>query len=268
MTPGFAKPRSELPWLPYGKCNQVIINQHNFGGWTPARITTHLWLDANDTSTIYDASSGGSLTADGGSVGRIEDKSGNARHATQSTSVNRPIRSSNTISFSSKWLSVPTSAFAANRCIVGVFNSASSVNISTGFINIRNSGSDNPELRFGSQSAGNNLQLYWASGYAVNAGYSVATNSVHSYAFTNDDSVDCYRNGTLDVSATRTGTWGTITEFSIGYYAATTATRPGTLRELVICNNSDRQIVEGYLAWKWSLQGSLDAAHPYKSVAP
>lgn len=30
MTPGFAKPRSELPWLPYGKVDRVIINAHNF----------------------------------------------------------------------------------------------------------------------------------------------------------------------------------------------------------------------------------------------
>lgn len=32
MTPGFAKSRAELPWLPYGECNRVIINAHNFGG--------------------------------------------------------------------------------------------------------------------------------------------------------------------------------------------------------------------------------------------
>lgn len=30
MTPGFAKPRSGLPWLPYGVCDRVIINAHNF----------------------------------------------------------------------------------------------------------------------------------------------------------------------------------------------------------------------------------------------
>jgi hypothetical protein len=30
MTPGFAKPRSELPWLPYGEQDRVIINAHNF----------------------------------------------------------------------------------------------------------------------------------------------------------------------------------------------------------------------------------------------
>lgn len=33
-------------------------------------------------------------------------------------------------------------------------------------------------------------------------------------------------------------------------------------------STGDRQKLEGYLAWRWGLQGSLDAAHPYKSVRP
>jgi hypothetical protein len=51
-----------------------------------------LWLDASDSSTLYDATSGGSLVAADGGVARWQDKSGNARHATQSTSANRPAR--------------------------------------------------------------------------------------------------------------------------------------------------------------------------------
>jgi hypothetical protein len=51
-----------------------------------------LWLDASDAQTLYDATSGGSLVAADGGVARWEDKSGNARHFTQSTSGNRPLR--------------------------------------------------------------------------------------------------------------------------------------------------------------------------------
>jgi hypothetical protein len=51
-----------------------------------------LWLDASDSSTLYDATTGGSLVAADGGVARWEDKSGNARHATQSTAENRPAR--------------------------------------------------------------------------------------------------------------------------------------------------------------------------------
>ena len=51
-----------------------------------------LWLDASDASTVFDATTGGSLVAADGGVARWEDKSGNGRHATQGTSNSRPIR--------------------------------------------------------------------------------------------------------------------------------------------------------------------------------
>jgi hypothetical protein len=54
-----------------------------------------LWLDASDASTLYDATTGGSLVAADGAVKRWEDKSGNARHATQST--NGPTRKTSLI---------------------------------------------------------------------------------------------------------------------------------------------------------------------------
>jgi hypothetical protein len=66
-------------------------------GITPAPVPQtiaglQLWLDASDASTLYDATTGGSLVAADGGVARWEDKSGNARHATQGTSANRPAR--------------------------------------------------------------------------------------------------------------------------------------------------------------------------------
>ncbi len=268
MTPGFARPRSELPWLPYEEHDRVIINAHRFGGsWTPAQITTELWLDAADAATIYSASSGGSLVADGGSVGRVEDKSGNARHATQATSGNRPVRSGSTISFSAKWLSVPTAAFALGRCIIGVFNS--SVTGADGLINIHSSPVDNPEIRIGGLAgSGNFLLPYWGGGYVFTANAAMATSSVFSVSFTTGIVATVWRNGTQLATGTRAGTWSSISEFTIGAYLRVSSTRNGTLRELIICDPSNRQITEGYLAWKWSLQGSLDASHPYKTIAP
>ena len=63
------------------------------GAFLPSSITgLQLWLDASDGSTLFDATSGGSLVAADGGVARWEDKSGNARHATQSTSASRPLR--------------------------------------------------------------------------------------------------------------------------------------------------------------------------------
>jgi hypothetical protein len=48
-----------------------------------------LYIDFSDASTLYDATSGGSLVAPDGAIARAEDKSGNNFHATQSTSGNR-----------------------------------------------------------------------------------------------------------------------------------------------------------------------------------
>jgi len=50
------------------------------------------WYDASDASTLFGATSGGSLVAANGAVARWEDKSGNGRHATQATSGFRPVR--------------------------------------------------------------------------------------------------------------------------------------------------------------------------------
>jgi hypothetical protein len=51
----------------------------------PLSLSPALWLDASDASTLFDATTGGSLVAADGAVARWEDKSGNARHATQET---------------------------------------------------------------------------------------------------------------------------------------------------------------------------------------
>jgi hypothetical protein len=49
-----------------------------------------LWYDAADSTTLYDATTGGSPVAANGAVARWEDKSGNARHMTQATAGSRP----------------------------------------------------------------------------------------------------------------------------------------------------------------------------------
>jgi hypothetical protein len=51
-----------------------------------------LWLDASDSTTLFDTTSGGSLVVADGGVAQWQDKSGNLRHATQATSGSRPQR--------------------------------------------------------------------------------------------------------------------------------------------------------------------------------
>ena len=64
---------------------------------TDAPITNglQLWLDAADSSTLFDSTTGGSTPANNGAVARWEDKSGNANHATQTIANERPLRITN-----------------------------------------------------------------------------------------------------------------------------------------------------------------------------
>jgi hypothetical protein len=66
----------------------IYINPYRFAAastepWTPANVTTALWLDADDASTI---------TLNGSAVSQWNDKSGNNRHATQASASWQPTR--------------------------------------------------------------------------------------------------------------------------------------------------------------------------------
>lgn len=55
------------------------------------------WWDAADSTTLFDASSGGSLVAADGAVGRWQDKSGAEQHIIQNTANNRPLRKASAV---------------------------------------------------------------------------------------------------------------------------------------------------------------------------
>lgn len=61
--------------------------------WTPAQVSTQLWLDQSDISTITFAS------LDNAQVSQWNDKSGNNRHAIQGVSDSQPILSQGGVSF-------------------------------------------------------------------------------------------------------------------------------------------------------------------------
>jgi hypothetical protein len=70
----------------------LLINPYRFAApEIPQTVSgLQLWLDA--TTGLYDATSGGSVVAaDSAAVARWEDRSGNARHFTQSIANNRPV---------------------------------------------------------------------------------------------------------------------------------------------------------------------------------
>jgi len=107
-------------------------------GFDPRRIPgLALWLDAADSSTLFDADTGGSLPGNSVTVGRWEDKSGKGRHATEGTNENRPTRSTASVNgldailfdgsndrltTTSFTLAQPLTVFVAVRPITTVFH--------------------------------------------------------------------------------------------------------------------------------------------------
>ena len=85
--------------------------------WTPDDLTSlRAWYDADDSSTIFDATTGGSLPSSGNDVARWEDKSGGGYHVTQATAANRPHYVTNTlngrpvIECTAQWLTASTAS--------------------------------------------------------------------------------------------------------------------------------------------------------------
>ena len=80
-------------------------------------------------------------------------------------------------------------------------------------------------------------------------------------------------NGTINAQTTVTGTI-TRDRLTLGYRSINNQYMAGSFYEVIQINSaistSQRQQVEGYLAWKWGLQANLPATHPYKSspIAP
>jgi len=83
-----------------------------------------------------------------------------------------------------------------------------------------------------------------------------------------------YLNGTLQASGvTQVGTTPVTGPLFINGRAGTsTNSYPSYLAEVIVFNTgltqANRQVVEGYLAWKWGMQSLLPVIHPYYAAGP
>ena len=97
---------------------------------------------------------------------------------------------------------------------------------------------------------------------------------ITSVNYTSLGPINLYYNGTNTSNTTSTATYNSAAWDTIGQAGAgvNTGYYNGTMKELIFYNTilttQQRQNVEGYLAWKWGLQGSLPANHPFKRWPP
>ena len=240
----------------------------SFTQWTPALISTALWLDATDSSTI---------TLNGSTVSEWRDKSGNSRHASQSTAANQPTYSATgfnsrpTIQFDgiNDELNLVQFAQVSNQNIFAVVDT---VNLGTDYREFlgRTSGTaNNLTILLGGASNSRRPCVYWNGDRALSAAvqrkaiirWSFATGSPAS-ALTQ---VDGGPETTATFTASELTNWNNIcrspfqqADVDVSEIVMT----PSTVSTL------NRQKLEGYLAHKWGLTANLPSNHPYKVNPP
>ena len=245
--------------------------------WTPAEVVTDYWFDASDSSTI---------TIDTG-VSNWSDKSGNNNDASQTSASNQPVSGTNQLEFdgndyleaTTNSLGTSITAFiisstdseqtqrildskggSASTAENGGFQFLVSATASTGVSFTVSNGTTANRLNTGSDT------IYRGQSQNVLIGL-IANDS--------DNAQEIWYNGGAIATTTSSGLIAstTITEMYIGTgYTSISNGLSGTISEMIIISDelstAERQIFEGYLAWKWNLEGDLPVDHPYKNAAP
>lgn len=150
------------------------------------------------------------------------------------------------------------------------------------FCAARGSGKSNNYVVAGNGNVANtNLMLGWMADTSLtyenyaNGGnitvpaYSRKLRDLVSATNTNGVGRRLYANGTLGLSLLYSAITS-LTTWSTGKYI--TSYYLGDICELIVlsygADTTTRQKIEGYLAWKWGLEGSLPSTHPYKLFPP
>ena len=240
------------------------------GLWHPGLISTALWLDAADASTVTTVS---------GAVSQWNDKSGNNRHLLQATANQRPIVSvtsfngRNTLEFdgvddtlvnTSAGLPIGNSA----RTAVIVYRPLRTSSVNT----IASQGIANTAGGwFALQSRPGSVDPYFA-GYSADLSFAGSPTLTTKIAVATYDgtTVVLTRDGSALASGARTlNTNGDI--FRVGASAGAEYAQMLVAEIIYLsssANTTTRQKLEGYLAHKWGLTANLPAGHPYKTVGP
>lgn len=241
--------------------------------WTPEQITTSLWLDAADSTTITIATG----------VSEWRDKSGNNRNAGQTTTGNQPafvsegfsdlpvvrfdgVNDSLTISPSLPAVSGQnvfavvdtTSLQSSNRSFL-IPNTVNTSNLSLYFALPLNGGGDYRPAMFWANAA----RASWGAGIQrpaiIRWGYVSGTTGT---ALTQVDAApvveSSFSTGSLDDFVRISASGGDGSAFD--------------LSELVVLSPvASQDVIDrtfGYLAHKWGLTANLPADHPYKNAPP
>lgn len=243
-----------------------------YSGFTPTSIPgCALWLDAADSST---------LTLTGSNVTLWKDKSGNGRNPAGSggtilTTING--NTAITLNGTDTYFYF-TNATAVNNTpnlsafVVATFGTGMlSTQRLLGFGDVDWNTSTNC-VAF--EKASGVERIGWERGSLYASGSVALTTPVSfigSVVFTSSN-VNQWVNGTSNSSGTYSFATFNYSLFNIGRYSGGGLNWKGAIAEVIAYNDAlsttQRQQVEGYLAWKWGLVSNIPTTHPFKLVRP
>jgi len=247
-----------------------VLNSYRF---SPIHVASlFAWFDGKDPLAT------GIPPSNGTSMSLWVDKSSSKNNAIQNTPANQPIYNSTgylTFNGTNNWLSLTNSTFLANSYF-SIFiveqRQSSSVNFFIGSA----VGGINFSLNIGYYSTQNSMDL---SFYGNDLFYNSVPNYVPgsepfrlwSFVFNNSGKA-IYLNGLNVTSNANPNFLINNATCEIGASRVSSLFYNGNINEVIFCRPDltlgQQQEIEGYLAWKWGLQTSLPASHPFKNAPP
>jgi hypothetical protein len=219
-----------------------------------------LWLDGNDPNNT------GTAPTNGSTISTWYDKSGYGRNATASVAGTYS-STYKAVTFSNSFYTTTYSAAPTNESCFIVFNV---------------SNSNAPMVMIGANTGGREAALYNTSSFGIINSIIVwgsITGGVGTIGTTYLGEV--FVSGGTNTYSTVNGAISltgptSVTAFTsgvttnLGREATTGIPFYGNIMEILIYNSflstTDRQKVEGYLAWKWGIKANLPTSHPYYNI--
>jgi hypothetical protein len=264
----------------------TVSTTHPFYNFQTATITPfdprilgnlYMWYDGADASTI----TGSPMTA-------WTDKSGNNNNLTTSDGPTRTAVSTNPVGYdivfngSSNFMWTTSLGTAISSTTFTYFTVFINNDPSTGYGRIVSAGTTSDSLA--GDTSGffiNNdgattvapFKLYSGKG-AVTTNQPLTKGSYHivSLVFTSTPLATAFYDGTQVGTFTPASATFNFTKFSLGRNISTGNPLTGVINESIAFTSAftttQRQQMEGHLAWKWGINSSLPTTHPYYKVRP